>query len=134
MSGPTQSRSRTLPVDVWYPAAAQHQGEDLDDETRDHYLVMPGIPEVAQDALRDANAEAGPFGLIIFSHGFGGDKRQSTFFYTHLASHGYVVAAMDHVGNTTADMLASAGVPEDPNAMNAFIEDRPLDASFVSNE
>jgi hypothetical protein len=41
------------------------------------------------------------------------------------------VAAMDHVGNTTTDMLASAGTPEDPNAMSAFIEDRPLDASFV---
>jgi predicted dienelactone hydrolase len=73
-------RNRTLPVDVWYPAAVQHQGEDLADATRDHYQLMPGVPEVTQDAVRDANAEVGPFPLIIFSHGFGGDKRQSTFF------------------------------------------------------
>lgn len=125
------SRNRTLPVDVWYPATAQHLGEDLADATRDHYEVMPGMPEVTQDAVRDANAEIGPFPLIVFSHGFGGDKRQSTFFCTHLASHGFVVAAMDHVGNTTADMLASAAAPEDPNEMSTFIEDRPFDASFV---
>jgi dienelactone hydrolase len=124
-------RHRTLPVDVWYPATEQHAGEDLTDATRDHYEVMPGLPEVTQDAVRDANAAEGPFPLIVFSHGFGGEKRQSTFFCTHLASHGFVVAAMDHVGNTTADMLASAGEPEDPNAMGTFIHDRPLDASFV---
>ncbi len=116
-------RNRTLPVDVWYPATEQHQGEDLADATRDHYQVIPGMPEVTQDAVRDAIAEAGPFPLIVFSHGFGGDKRQSTFFCTHLASHGFAVAAMDHVGNTTADMLASAGAPEDPDAMSTFIED-----------
>ena len=125
------SRNRTLPVDVWYPATEQHLGEDLSDETRDRYEVMPGMPEVTQDAVKDANAAEGPFPLIIFSHGFGGEKRQSTFFCTHLASHGFVVAAMDHVGNTTADMLASAGAPEDPKAMSTFIVDRPLDASFV---
>jgi len=34
---------------------------------------------------------------------FGGHRRQSTFFCTHLASHGYVVAAADHTGNTTLE-------------------------------
>ena len=60
-------RNRTLPVDVWYPATEQHQGEDLADATRDHYQVIPGMPEVTQYAVRDAIAEAGPFPLIVFS-------------------------------------------------------------------
>jgi predicted dienelactone hydrolase len=34
--------------------------------------------------------------LILFSHHSGGHRRASTFLTTHLASHGYVVAAMDH--------------------------------------
>lgn len=40
------------------------------------------------------NARALP--LILFSHHSGGSRRASTFLTTHLASHGYLVAAMDH--------------------------------------
>src|SRR5690242_1499927 len=42
---------------------------------------------------------AGPqkFPLIVFSHGSGSlNRRMATFLCTHLASHGYIVAAMDH--------------------------------------
>jgi predicted dienelactone hydrolase len=99
-------RARTLPVDIWYPTTLGFSGQDLTEATQDHYSVMPGMPEVTQTAVRDADAEQGSWPLIIFSHGFGGERRQSTFLYTHLASHGFVVAAMDHVGNTTMDMLA----------------------------
>jgi len=41
-----------------------------------------------------AVAEAKP--LIVFSHYSGGHRRTATYLATHLASHGYVVAAMDH--------------------------------------
>ena len=43
-----------------------------------------------------AAGEAGPFPLIVFSHHSGGGRRAASFLQTHLASHGYVVAAMDH--------------------------------------
>ena len=39
-------------------------------------------------------SEARP--LVVFSHYSGGDRRKSSFLCTHLASHGYVVAALDH--------------------------------------
>ena len=39
---------------------------------------------------------SGRYPLIVFSHSSGGRRTQSTFLCTHLASHGYVVAAMDH--------------------------------------
>ncbi len=130
------SRARTLPVEVWYPATEAHRGQDLDDATRDQYRQLPFAPEVAQDAVRDAAAEtAEPRPLIVFSHGFGGERRQTTHLCTHWASHGYVVAAMDHVGNTTVDMMqmATAGAEQsDPMALiGRFIADRPADASFV---
>jgi len=41
-----------------------------------------------------AGTEALP--MILFSHHSGGSRRASTFLTTHLASYGYVVAAMDH--------------------------------------
>ena len=58
----------------------------------------------ALDALRDrvfpceiwSPEGSGPHPLILFSHHSGGHRRAATFLCTHLCSHGYVVAAMDH--------------------------------------
>jgi predicted dienelactone hydrolase len=73
---------------------------------------------------------------VVFSHGFGGDRRQTTHLCSHWASHGYAVVAMDHVGNTTGDMIqAGASGGGDPREMFAsFMLDRPADASFVVDQ
>jgi dienelactone hydrolase len=73
---------------------------------------------------------------VVFSHGYGGERRQTTHFCTHLASHGFAVVSMDHVGNTMADtlQLAMSGggdMPDPDQAIREFIRHRPLDASFV---
>lgn len=125
------ARGRALPVDVWYPATDDVRGRDLDPATQDRFVPLPGAPSVAQQAVRDAPPERTPGRLLLFSHGFGGDRRQSTFFCTHLASHGFVVAAMDHVGNTTADLLAGDSPSDDPATVQRFMQDRPADCSFV---
>lgn len=127
------SRDRTLPVELWYPASDEHRGQDLDGASRDHFRILEFAPEVAQDAVRDARMRDGELPLIVFSHGFGGDRRQTTHLCTHWASHGYLVAAMDHVGNTTVDLMQmAASPPQDPEALvGRFIADRPADASFV---
>ena len=125
------ARDRTLPVEVWYPATEAHRGQDLDAATQDRFTTIPGFPEAVQQAVRDAAVEAGARPAVLFSHGFGGDRRQSTFYCTHLASHGYVVASMDHVGNTTADMLAGTSNAEDTAVVDRFCRERPDDCSFV---
>jgi dienelactone hydrolase len=131
-------RGRPLAIEVWYPADDVHTGADLDDATRDRFEAIPGLPAVVQDAVRDARPRAGRFPLVVFSHGFGAHRRQSTFLCTHLASHGYVVAAVDHTGNTTTDilqlMVAAQGgerLPEPLGALQYFIEARPLDVRFT---
>jgi predicted dienelactone hydrolase len=45
---------------------------------------------------------------LVFSHGFGGTRLQSIYLTEHLASHGFVVAAPDHVGNTFAELVNQA--------------------------
>jgi dienelactone hydrolase len=47
-------------------------------------------------------------GLVLFSHGFGGHRRQSTFVLAHLASHGYGVLALDHHGPQLPGIMAQA--------------------------
>jgi predicted dienelactone hydrolase len=41
-------------------------------------------------------AGGGPRPLVLFSHHGGGHRRRSSFLCSHLAGHGYVVAALDH--------------------------------------
>jgi len=135
------SRGRRLPIELWYPAHQRHAGRDTAPGTRDTYELMPGLPPVHQDAVRDAEAEPGEYPLVAFSHGFGGHRRQSTFLCTHLASHGYVVAAVDHTGNTALDVLQaalaaqSAGTQRDAlEGVHEFVAARPLDVDFAIAE
>ena len=127
-------RSQSLPVDVWYPATKAYEGKDLDSATQDRYEMVPGMGESVQQAVKDAEAKSGQRPLVVFSHGFGGERRQTTFLCCHLASHGYVVAAMDHVGNTAADMISGEGAAGDPRVIERFIQSRPCDVSFVIDQ
>jgi len=131
-------RQRPLAIEVWYPATDAYAGQDLADPTRDAYEVLPGLPAIHQDAVRDAVPRRGTYPLIAFSHGFGGQRRQSTFLCTHLASHGYVVAAVDHTGNTTLDVMQAilgarrgGSVPDPLETVREFIALRPLDVRFA---
>ncbi len=50
---------RPLTLEIWYPAADAHAGQDLTDPTRDSYDLLPGFPAVTQDAVRDAAPRPG---------------------------------------------------------------------------
>jgi predicted dienelactone hydrolase len=122
---------RVLELEIWYPAAEAHAGEDRADGTRDVYRVTRWFPAATQDAVRDARVHAGPFPLLAFSHGWGGHRRQSTFLCTHLASHGFVVAAVDHTGNTVVDLMSGAARDRGSVSARAAIETRPPDLAFA---
>jgi len=47
--------------------------------------------------------------LLIYSHPSGGGRRAATFLTTHLASHGYVVAALDHSEMIAPDLARRDG-------------------------
>ena len=126
-------------VELWYPADAAFAGADLDPERRDRFQMMPGVPVTPQAAVRDAAVRAGGerWPLVVFSHGLGGHRRQSTFLCTHLASRGYVVAAPDHTGTMFLDAIGvftGSGRRDESGArMRAWVEGgmavRPGDVS-----
>ena len=131
------ARQRPLAIELWYPAAEAARGRDLDPATRDSYELLPGFPSPWQEAVRDAAPRPGQCPLVLFSHGFGSHRRQTTFLCTHLASHGYVVASVDHTGNTIVDIMqlilqaAGGGAPDVFGAVDDFIAWRPADVSFM---
>ncbi len=115
------TRSRTLTVDVWYPV----DPSDANGPPSVYDLVFTGLPSEVALAGVPASSE-GPFPLVVFSHGNQGIRFQSFFLCETLASHGFVVAAPDHAGNTALDLL-NPGTPFQTR-------DRPLDVSFVIDE
>lgn len=90
------ARKRLFPYEIWYPAAAQYAGQDLVPGTQDCFSAPPTNAVRRQSAVRDASARAGTYPLIVFSHSSGAGRRSATFLCTHLSSHGYIVAALDH--------------------------------------
>jgi predicted dienelactone hydrolase len=89
---------RVLATDVWYPAEPGEAGRT---ERAEHPFGQP------HDAIPEARPAPGPHPVVVFSHGNSGLRRQSTFLTTHLASHGFLVAAPDHAGNTFFEMLGA---------------------------
>ncbi len=92
-----------LDVTLWYPAL---NSEGLEETV----IYQVQIAQIEGRALRDGepNVDAGPFPLIVFSHGMGGFRIQSTFYTEHLASYGFVVVAADHPGSTLFDLAGSS--------------------------
>jgi len=112
---------RVLPTDVWYPVA---DGAPVG-EVADHPFGQP------HGAERDAPPAEGPRPLALFSHGNAGLRRQSCFLTTHLASWGVVVAAPDHSGNTTFEMVPITDREELKRIHLNARRDRPRDLITV---
>jgi len=49
-------------------------------------------------------ADDADFPLVVYSHHSGGHRRAATYLCTHLASHGYRVAALDHAETVRGDL------------------------------
>jgi predicted dienelactone hydrolase len=118
------SRSRPLVADVWYPADAGAAGEPS------VYQFIPGIEFASDAALAEVPVAAdGPYPLVIYSHGSGGLRYVASFFTELLASHGFVVASVDHVGNTAVELVAGGDYDRDQVAY-----DRVLDVEFLISQ
>ena len=101
---------RELMVQLWYPAG----------QTRGHPRALWMAPQVLReyihpvpvDSIRQpvtAGFEGAPvmrghglWPVVLFSHGFGGQRGEYTALLTDLASHGYLVAAIDHTHESLA--------------------------------
>jgi predicted dienelactone hydrolase len=100
------AHKRTLKLEVWYPAivtADQEKTEYRSQVGKTNY-VLPGR------AGRDAPIleTVSKFPLLVFSHGQPDNRMQSADLLEHLASQGFVVAAIDHTGSTNADVTVLA--------------------------
>ncbi|MGW7538356.1 alpha/beta hydrolase family protein [Amycolatopsis sp. NPDC054798] len=117
---------RTVVAQLWYPARtgpadaprAQYLGR-TEDEARTVSealasgvglpgFLLDGVPRARTHAVPDAPVagEGGRFPVVLFSPGSSGVRTQNTALAEELASHGYVVAALDHLYDSAAVVLA----------------------------
>jgi len=75
----------------------------------------------------------GTYPVILFSHHSGGHRRAATFLCTHLSSHGYIVAALDHSEVSALDLRGSPDATPGQKAarIQAVIGSRVPDVCFL---
>lgn len=125
---------RPLPVSVWYPV------DEADAVTGPltEYPLQSGFTLTSELAVDDLPVStAGPFPLLVFSHGFGGINTQSTKLMEALASHGFVVASVEHSGNTALDQSdptpAQNRVPDVSFVIDRLLERADDDSDPLAN-
>ncbi len=121
----TARYDRTLTLEAWYPAAlapGQRPGGDYRTITRDPAVMVT----LHGKAVRDAPAltSAGPFPLIVVSHGYPGNRYLMSHLCENLASKGFVVVSIDHRDSTYDDQQRFAST----------LYNRAFDQLFVLNE
>ncbi len=124
-----ETEDRDLPLRVWYPALNPDRTDNV--IQYDIALMTSRIPMIITGrAIRDAapNVENDPYPLVVFSHGFFMYREQSTFLTEHLASRGFVVFSVDHVGSSSTTVEWT--VEDFARARFEMAITRPQDASY----
>ena len=156
-STPAVSVGRYLYLDIWYPTDVKTDARILYDWNnplynenpgRAIYPELPDLPSMTWDGSLSTNtitegaplAKKGKFPLLVASHGnLVASAKNMPDTLELLASHGYVIASIEHTGNSDAQYQASLfngflGQPVGDNPTldaNGTILQRSKDVSFI---
>jgi len=138
------STNGSFMVSVWYPAVAEAgriPGRFLELPLAQDAAVMGAftdrMPYFLSHALPNASCATheAPYPILLYSHGWGGIRAYASEKGPNLASHGYVVVAVDHfdtVGTVFPDgTYLKSGVP---GMSEAGTQDRVKDLVFLVDE
>ena len=94
-------KSRTQPPDAPAPAGPVRAIDfaELKDPTRRDMTLGTGASGRAVPITVHVPDGTGPFPVVVISHGAGGDRDTHVGQARHLASHGYAVLCIEHVGS-----------------------------------
>jgi predicted dienelactone hydrolase len=90
---------RPLQTEIWYPVDSATRRETIFGGPIAEQIFVP--VEVAPAATLSARSQKYP--LIVMSHGTGGSAAMMMWLGTYLAANGYIVAAVNHHGNTSTE-------------------------------
>lgn len=122
-SAAASMETREIILRVWYPAQS-HSGAGLARYAVGGIIDLPAV--YAFDGPPVTDEEDLP--LVIYSHGNGGEGLLAYPYGELMASHGWVLVAPNHTGNTAFDLLQTP----DPYTRSAL--DRPYDITAIIDE
>jgi predicted dienelactone hydrolase len=96
-----RQRHRPLATTIWYPAAAGAKMTEIAFPADKPVFVGGWAAKDASPVPALDNGGKRP--LVVLSHGTGGSALQMMWLARRLAAKGYIVAAVDHHGNTAAE-------------------------------
>jgi predicted dienelactone hydrolase len=117
---------RELLLRVWYPAVADSGADQARYTLSNDVISIDLAAGIALDAP-PVNEESG-FPFVVHSHGNGAEGLLAYPYGELMASHGWILVAPNHTGNTAFDFLAMP----DPGTRSAL--DRPHDITAVIDE
>ncbi|WP_237728492.1 alpha/beta hydrolase [Paenibacillus sp. OSY-SE] len=112
-------------VQIWYPASSTAKGKTAPyvsnpDAFATAYSKSLGAPKmlftnlefVKTNAIENAELsdKESTYPVLLFSHGMGGHKSHNIFQIEQLASHGYIVAGIDHTYTSIASVFSDGRV------------------------
>jgi predicted dienelactone hydrolase len=97
-------------MELWYPA--------LDDAPHTRYDLLPGVSFEAAHARHEPTPLAGPWPLVVMSHGRTGMRIAYSLLCEALAARGAVVVSPDHAGDTLIDWLLGTHVDDRTNELH----------------
>lgn len=110
-----EGKDNDYTAEIWYPAA----GRFSETEEIDRFKFADELPEVFQEAVRDAEPADGKRKLVMYWHGGYGHRRELAAVCVMLASHGFAVAAADFPGDHVTHVYGA-----DP-----LVKQKPIDES-----
>ena len=129
-----------LVAELWYPAASEEPGLGVveaftaDEQAwiYEELLETASCASTETAAGLDAPQAEGSFPVLVFSHCHECTRFSSFTVAEQLASHGFLVAAADHAGNTLWDGLAGEGMDLDTDTLAMRVEQQHdlLDAAL----
>jgi dienelactone hydrolase len=124
-AGPHSGAARELMVQIWYPAEATNNHLAAYQRRAETSLATSYRTVLWTNSRLDAPIlqKGDQFSVLLFNHGWAGRRTQNTFLTEDLASHGYVVAAIDHTYNAVQVALPGDRIVDDTNGYD------PLDPS-----
>ncbi len=84
-----EKRQRPVLVEIWYPTDQTGPVDSPEDPVWEH-----------PKEIRDVPIAEGKYPLILMSHGHGGDRRDRSWLVNHLVKNGFIVASVEHYGNS----------------------------------
>ncbi|MER7898810.1 dienelactone hydrolase family protein [Streptomyces sp. NPDC096046] len=149
---PEADDRRTVVVQLWYPARkspvdarraaylgrTEHEAGIVSNALADYVgvpgFLLDGLSRARTHAVVDAPVAegGGRFPVVLFSPGLGGVRSQNTAWAQELASHGYVVAALDHPYDSAAVLAGGRTIPTKVTATGDADRDEKLAAGWTA--